>query len=271
MHFAFAVGGSLAPLLVQAFIAETTAPNATALSSHRHVRSLIQPMNMSQSEETEMLTTAIIKATNQPPAEDRSFSSSSISAISNVSSTVNSTTTTLVQSITTTLAAESTSTTTTTSTTEKPKKPKPQITNGQVLGDSSKFEKIPLLQEPVVDPVPTNATTTTSTSTTIPPDQVKSPENNTSEVSMKPMEAQQTNTTDLPQPTLNGTITSTASSEIGKGSTSEASTNLNQSQNTNPLLTAPSTANEASVASKPNVTFVTPEVNTNSSNAVAGS
>ena len=257
MHFAFAVGGSLAPLLVQAFIAETTAPNATALSSHRHVRSSFQPMNMSQSDEAEILATTVNKAINQSP-DDKQFSSP-VSFIGNVSSAVNSTLTALVQNITTTLAPS------TSTTTEKPKKPKPEMINGQVLGDSSKFEKIPLLQEPV-DPVPTNATTTTSTTTAIPPVEINSLGNNTSEISMKPIEVQ-TNTTDLPQPALNSTITSTTS-EIIKDTTNEASMNLNQSQNYNPLLTYPSTAaNEISVETKP--TVKTPVV-TNSTNADAG-
>ena len=48
MHFTFALGGSVAPLLVQAFIGNTEVPTASPYSS-RHVRSITEPFNLTDS------------------------------------------------------------------------------------------------------------------------------------------------------------------------------------------------------------------------------
>ena len=234
MHFAFAVGGSLAPLLVQAFIAETTAPNMTEISSHRPVRSMTELPSFignSSDDHAEMLATTIIQAVNQAP-EDGKFSPA------------NSTQTSLpiVHNVTTSTQATLNLTTTTIATTEKAKKPKPEMINGQFLEDPKKFEKIPLVQVEVVPTTIAPNSTTTSTTISTP---VKSPENTASEVGMKPVDAQTTDTltiVDFPIST--------------------------PSLNINPQLTPPSVNGNQSSESNPMT--VSPKINSSSTNILTG-
>lgn len=90
MHFAFAVGGSLAPLLVQAFIGETTAllqhSNITTLpfstgtpaTSIRHVRAAIADQDNSDSFGNTTVT-AILKAVTQNPVVELNTNLTTIS------------------------------------------------------------------------------------------------------------------------------------------------------------------------------------------------
>lgn len=145
LHFAFAVGGSIAPLLVEAFVVESAVPNQTL--SSRHVRSITESFDSS---DTNNATVAgIIQAATQAPAFLINSTAENVTSIP--------TTTTLIPTtnLTTTVVNQ------TTLATEKPKKPKPSITNGGALGDSSQFESIPLKNEPVV-PEPQVTTSTTS-------------------------------------------------------------------------------------------------------------
>ncbi len=165
LHFSFAVGGSIAPLLVQAFIVETTAPNNTM--SSRHVRSVTFPLSSSESDEQmSTLVSTIIQAVSQPPP----FLPGSSSTASTSNLTIASSNSTIVAPNSTTSNSTSTFTTSSPATlnqtapvTEKPKKPKPVVINGQAFGDSSQFDHIPLKIE-TLPPQEVVATTTVASS-----------------------------------------------------------------------------------------------------------
>jgi hypothetical protein len=143
LHFSFAVGGSIAPLLVQAFIIETSTTAVNNTSSSRHVRSVTHPLNSSESEDQMTTIASIIKAINETPALVSSNpaiteSNSTILAISNF---------TLGEVTSTTTISPIVNQNQTTLVTEKPKKPKPAVINGGILGPSSQFDNTPLNKE----------------------------------------------------------------------------------------------------------------------------
>lgn len=153
LHFSFAVGGSIAPLLVQAFIVEVSTPLNSTMSS-RHVRSVTSPLNSSDLDDESMATSIIEAVTNLPIALENVNTTTSSSTLPTTSTTP---TPVILQNQTVL-------------TTEKLKKLKPEVINGGALGSSSQFEKIPL---PKIDPPPkeiavpsttiaSNETTTTS-------------------------------------------------------------------------------------------------------------
>lgn len=158
LHFSFAVGGSIAPILVQAFIAESSTTSLNNTISSRHGRSVTYPLNMS---ELEGMTTmaSIIKAINEPSVLETSIYSNSSSltlnandptSITDLGNTSTTTSNPVVSQNQTTLAIE------------KPKKPKPSVINGQVLGPSSQFDGVPLKIETPPPPEIVMATTTAS-------------------------------------------------------------------------------------------------------------
>lgn len=156
LHFSFAVGGSIAPLLVQAFIIETPTTAVNNTISSRHVRSVTYPLNSSESEDQMTTIASIIKATSEIPVLVTSnlaipSSNSTIPTASNSTfGNVTSTTTispVVIQNQTLPLA-------------EKPKKPKPAVINGQILGPSKQFDNTPLKVE---TPPPQEVVVTTTT------------------------------------------------------------------------------------------------------------
>ncbi|XP_057367687.1 uncharacterized protein LOC130688697 [Daphnia carinata] len=179
LHFSFAVGGSIAPLLVQAFIVETTARNNTM--SSRHVRSVTHPLNVSELEDEMTTVESIIKAISEPPVLKSNLSSNSTTPTLNPNNAMNNS------------APETTSTTTpdptvsqnqTTLAVDKPKKPKPAVINGQILGPSSQYDNVPLkIETPPPEEIVVATTTTASnesqTTTTTTPSNVVAVSNDT--------------------------------------------------------------------------------------------
>ena len=150
LHFAYAVGGSIAPLLVEAFIIEVTAPaNATYYSS-RHVRSATPPLNSSSELDdyvTATLASHILNAIDQHP--DEMLGNGFLNRSTDILPSSNITTTAFPLQNLTTLS------------TAKPK-PKPAVINGQAFGDSKQFDNIPLK----IDPLPPTPLTTATAATT---------------------------------------------------------------------------------------------------------
>ena len=140
LHFSFAVGGSIAPLLVQAFIVETSIAAVNNTISSRHVRSVTYPLNSSESEDQITTIASIIKAINETP--DLVTSNPTIpTSNSAIPAALNSTSGNITSTITVNPVVNQNQTT---PATEKPKKPKPSVINGQILGPSSQFDKTPL-------------------------------------------------------------------------------------------------------------------------------
>ena len=158
LHFSFAIGGSIAPLLVQAFIIETSTTAVNNTISSRHVRSVTHPLNSSESEDQMTTIASIIKAINETPAlvasnPAISESNSTILAVSNSP---------LGEVTSTTTISPIVNQNQTTLVTEKPKKPKPAVINGGILGPSSQFDNTPLNKETPSPQEVVVATTTAS-------------------------------------------------------------------------------------------------------------
>lgn len=145
LHFAFAVGGSIAPLLVEAFVVEAAVSNQTL--SSRHARSITESMNFNPSDINNVTLASIIQSATQAPSLALNGTGENVTSAPNVAST-----TTITSAINVNSTVKMVNQTTLA--TEKPKKPKPSITNGGALGSSSQFENIPLVNEPV-QPNPT--------------------------------------------------------------------------------------------------------------------
>ena len=185
MHFTFALGGSVAPLLVQAFIGNTEVPTASPYSS-RHVRSITDPFNLTDSSDAFNETLSRVLDAVTPSQFDLITSTQPF----NGTETFNATTTTttllplpdLINATTTTTTLlplpdliNGTTTISPDAALKKPKRPKPNFTDGASLGDSSQYEKIPLTNEqpggpplPGSDVAAVTAATSTLNGTTVP-------------------------------------------------------------------------------------------------------
>lgn len=141
LHFSYAVGGFIAPLLVQAFIVEPVAPNNTTLT--RHVRSVTTPVNSSDADDERTTIASVMQSVSQIPVLEGITDANSTTPVSNST----------VAGVIPTFQNQSASTT------EKPKVLKPSVINGGALGDPRVFEKIPLPVPPV--PIETTVSTTT--------------------------------------------------------------------------------------------------------------
>lgn len=142
LHFSFAVGGSIAPLLVQAFIAESSNTALNNTSSSRHVRSATQPLNVSELEDEMTTMASIIKAISEPPVLQTSISSNSTTPALNPNNLTNNP----VSEKTATASSNQTvsQNQTTLAGDRQKKKPKPAVINGQILGPSSQYDNVPL-------------------------------------------------------------------------------------------------------------------------------
>ncbi|KAI9562769.1 Sodium-dependent glucose transporter 1 [Daphnia sinensis] len=141
LHFSFAVGGSIAPLLVQAFIAESSTTALNNTSSSRHVRSATHPLNVSELEEEMTTMASIIKAISEPPVLQTSISPNSTTPTLNLNNPTNNSAS---ENASTTASNSTVSQNQTTLTVDHPKKPKPAVINGQILGPSSQYDNVPL-------------------------------------------------------------------------------------------------------------------------------
>ena len=128
MHFTFALGGSVAPLLVQAFLGDVKTTTSDLSYSSRHPCSVDYFSNTTSSNEL-MLNIQILE--KEPSLID----------------TMNHGNSTVVPALTV-----------------KPK-PKPTHTDGAILGDSSQFEKIPLVNEKPGDSQPNDPLLSQTTTT----------------------------------------------------------------------------------------------------------
>ena len=167
LHFSYAVGGSIAPLLVQAFNVETTTPNNT-MSSSRHVRSVTFPLNSNESDDqiSTLVSTVTQAVSQQPPAlSENGFANLTIPISNSTIATSNSTNILSSNSTLNSTSGIAISPNQTAPVIDKPKKPKPVVTNGQALGDSSQFDKIPLKIETVA-PVQTTTVVPNENGTT---------------------------------------------------------------------------------------------------------
>lgn len=141
LHFSFAVGGSIAPLLVQAFIAESSNTALNNTSSSRHVRSATQPLNVSELEDEMTTMASIIKAISEPPVLQTSISSNSTTPALNPNNLTNNP---VSENTATASSNQTVSQNQTTLAGDRPKKPKPAVINGQILGPSSQYDNVPL-------------------------------------------------------------------------------------------------------------------------------
>ena len=235
MHFAFAVGGSIAPLLVQAFIGQTALPNNTLVSSSRHVRSVTEAMPADTAE-------FILRAVSQDPVmnitDNIGNTTDAALIIPNVTDSIVSSSTTAAAAITTT--------------TDKPRtpKPKPVLTDGAKLGDSSKFDAIPIpqIKVPEVPAATTPGNLTTSTTTSLPtvgaestPDNVTRP-NSTVELPPQQNATGATVTTsNQTSPDPGGNVTAIANTTIAPNDSTVTSTST-------PLPVASSTVTEVTAS-----------------------
>lgn len=159
LHFSFAVGGSIAPLLVQAFIVETSTTTLNNTISSRHVRSVTNPLNSSESEDQMTTIASIIKATSEIPV----LVTSNLAIPSSNSTIPTASNSTFGDVTSTTTISPVVNQNQTTPLTEKPKKPKPAVINGQILGPSKQFDNTPLKVE-TQPPQEVVVTTTTASS-----------------------------------------------------------------------------------------------------------
>jgi hypothetical protein len=159
LHFSFAVGGSIAPLLVQAFIVETSTTTLNNTISSRHVRSVTNPLNSSESEDQMTTIASIIKATSEIPV----LVTSNLAIPSSNSTIPTASNSTFGDVTSTTTISPVVNQNQATPLTEKPKKPKPAVINGQILGPSKQFDNTPLKVE-TQPPQEVVVTTTTASS-----------------------------------------------------------------------------------------------------------
>lgn len=134
LHFNFALGGSVAPLMVQAFIVDSSYDNET-FNSHRHVRSTSDSPYSTISGNSSFNSSTIIKAqvANISLSPPNGTLKTDLLAVTTSSTVLN-------------LAASNSSL----EPNKRPKKPKPEVTNGESFGDSRQFDHIPLINDPSV-------------------------------------------------------------------------------------------------------------------------
>jgi len=151
LHFTFAVGGSVAPLLVEGFVVDSFSVNETS-NSYQLLSSTSYSLPLN----------ANLDSLFDSPSINQTVSNASVSEIS-----FTSTRKSLKIDLPTTTSSDvkPAGSNSSLELVKRPKKPKPEITNGESFGDSRQFDNIPLINDPSVhkDLVMLAATTTEAT------------------------------------------------------------------------------------------------------------
>lgn len=133
LHFTFAIGGLVAPLMVEAFIVDTVFVNET-LNPPQHLLSTSDLPFLNANLENLLNSTSISNIITEDPVLEISTPPSE-----RLKTNVLTTFSTKLDPVASNSTLEPI---------KRPKKPKPEVTNGESFGDSRQFDNIPLVNDP---------------------------------------------------------------------------------------------------------------------------